>query len=72
MKVKELRELLEELDDDMIVVMSSDGEGNNYSPLYDGGECTYVAETTYSGEVYDENDEEAKEGVDALVLWPTN
>lgn len=84
--VKELRELLADLPEDMQVVMSKDGEGNSYSPLSDGSSnYIYVPECTWSGDVYstdhsaedmdmDEEDwEEFKATNDrALVLWPTN
>lgn len=34
MKVKELRELLADLPDDMEVICSGDAEGNSHGPLY--------------------------------------
>jgi hypothetical protein len=82
MKVKELRTLLESLPDDMLIVMSSDSEGNGYSPL--AGDCVgkYVPENTWCGAFYDilEYEDEVEDGmidendtvVDALALWPTN
>jgi hypothetical protein len=84
MNVKELKELLKDVDDNRIVVMSSDAEGNNYSPLYQMDDnSTYKAETTYSGYVGVEkltselkkqgySKEDLNDGVPALVLWPTN
>ena len=34
--------------------MSKDAEGNGYSPLAgDYDNCTYLPETTYSGDIYD-------------------
>lgn len=86
MTVKDLREELAGLPDEMIVVMAKDGEGNGFSPLadVDGENKAYQADTTWSGEVgikkltpeliddggYSEDD--VVEGQDCLVLWPTN
>ncbi len=52
MLVKELIEALEKLDPEAIVVMSSDGEGTQYSPLADLSKGFYFPENTWSGEVY--------------------
>lgn len=86
MTVKELRELLKDHDENRIVVMSKDAEGNDFSPLYDARTAAYRAETTWSGEIglepsdldaearaqgYSEDDVK-HDGVPALVLWPTN
>jgi hypothetical protein len=75
MKVKQLKKLLEKFPDNYEVVISSDGEGNSYSPLADAGETMYVADSTWSGEIRSEEDckdfdEDYKEN--AVVLWPTN
>ena len=86
MKVKDLRRLLAPLDDNVLVILSKDGEGNDYSPLVDFSKQTYVPDSQYSGEIYmpelteeDKNDGYTEEdvyagddGVDAIVLWPTN
>jgi hypothetical protein len=84
MNVGQLREILSEHSDETIVVMSSDAEGNSYSPLAGVGRMKYLAESTYSGIVYDAEElaseikdgwldqEEADELVDAVTLWPTN
>jgi hypothetical protein len=81
MNVRELREVLVGLDDDTLVVMSKDGEGNRYSPLdgYTPGEL-YRAESTYSGElvnnegtaVDDEDWDDGSDAVPCVVLWPVN
>jgi len=64
-KVKDLKDLLEGLPDDMMVVLSSDGEGNSFSPLsgyWDEG--YYIPDSTWSGDVRsledmeDEHDED--------------
>lgn len=79
--VKELKEIINDLSDETPIVMSSDGEGNNYSPL--AGYCTgvYVPESTWAGQFYDsaEFESECKEGycdagsaITALCIWPTN
>ena len=53
MTVKELRDALQGVDDDVLVVLSKDSEGNYYSPLADTSQKVYVAETTWCGEVYE-------------------
>jgi len=84
MTVKELKEILKDVDDNRIVVMSSDGEGNSFSPLCNlDDESTYLADSTWSGEVGIEKltpelkkqgytKDDIKGGIPALVLWPTN
>ena len=85
MNVKELIKLLEEQNQEAIVIMSKDGEGNGYSPFADFGNTdTYKADSTWSGEVgFSKLTPELKkrgyttedvmeDGVPALVLYPTN
>lgn len=85
MNVRELKAALVGLPDDMEVVMSSDAEGNNYSPLCDADPGhIYIPESTWSGEVYHEDwsaDDACMEEDDwnemlkrprTLVLWPVN
>ena len=87
MTVDELRAQLEGVDGSRIVVMSSDGEGNSFSPLADlDDESVYVAEYTWSGDIrypiltdelrqhgYTEEDVyTGDDAVPALVLWPVN
>lgn len=87
MDLGELRELLAEygdLPDSTPVILQKDGEGNYYSPLDGGDRGMYLADGTYSGEVYhtkeqiaatphlDEEDEAPEESVPCLVLWPVN
>jgi hypothetical protein len=70
MTVKELKEALKEFNDDDLVVMSKDSEGNNFSPLYPGlGDQRYVARSDWHGDIVDTEDEEDQP---ACVLWPTN
>lgn len=75
MKVKELKELLSNIDDDYEVVLSKDGEGNGFSPLADYMMAEYEPETTWCGEIWSEEDSidaERKHNQNAIVLWPTN
>ena len=84
MKVKELIALLQDCDQEAIVVMSSDAEGNSYSPFSGLWEGVYVPDTTWSGEVgYGELTPELKEygfteediktgGESAVILQPIN
>lgn len=78
MKVKELKELLDQFDDNDIVVLSGDGEGNSYSPLADYSKGMYIADSTWSGDFVDADEIEEDEDINlstavpALLLWPTN
>ena len=84
MIVKELKEILNNADDNDLVVLSRDGEGNSYSPLYDTQLCTYADEESWEGQIglreltpelikegYTEEDL-LEDGVNAIVLYPTN
>ena len=79
--VKGLIKLLAGHDQDRIVVLSGDGEGNDFSPLDEAAPAAYRAESSCRGEIglerltpeledqgYD--DEDVIDGVPALVLWP--
>lgn len=79
--VKQLREMLATADDDLLVVLSKDGEGNNFSPFCgDTSHSVYTAESTWHGyiqcqEDYENDDKTAKQyekDVNCLVLWPIN
>lgn len=85
MNVKELKEAIADLPDDMEVILQKDAEGNGYSPLADADpEAVYIAETTWCGDVYDTRwtpedackDEEEWEEIlakpRALILAPVN
>lgn len=55
MNVEDLKELLSTLDDDAIVVMSKDAEGNDFSPLSSHSDSYhYNADSTWSGEITSE------------------
>ena len=52
MTVAELITVLESLPQTSEVILQRDVEGNGYSPLYAvDGECIYIPETTWSGDV---------------------
>ena len=84
MTVAELIECLKQTDQDRLVIMAKDGEGNGFSPLADTGASAYRADSTWSGEIGIEELTEARkekgyseedvmdDGVKAFVLWPTN
>ena len=84
MNVKELKEILNKADDNDLVVLASDAEGNSYSPLYNTQLCSYSLESSSEIEVglreltpelikegYSEDDL-IEDGVNAIVLYPTN
>jgi len=85
MNVKELKEAIANLPDDMEVILQKDSEGNGYSPLAGADPNTvYVPRNTWSGEIYstnyeasehcleEEEWEKLKAGPHALVLFPVN
>lgn len=83
MTVSDLIKLLETEDPARLVVMSKDGEGNNFSPFHGHSVGVYKADSTWSGEIGIEkitpalekqgySEEDVVEGERALVLWPTN
>jgi len=49
--VRELLKLLIEEDQDRVVVMARDSEGNGYSPLSSMWTAAYTPESTWSGEI---------------------
>jgi hypothetical protein len=75
MKVKELKRILDELttycleSKEWEVVMSKDGEGNNFSPLSDTASYIYEPDSTWSGEIREVEDDEEP---NSICLWPTN
>lgn len=53
MNVKELKEVIQDLPDNMEIILQKDSEGNGYSPLAGvDPDCIYEPETTWGGEVY--------------------
>jgi hypothetical protein len=83
-KVGELIEILNNAPKDAEVVMSSDSEGNNFSPLSETTSGYYVPESTWRGSFYDHeftaedncmDDDEYADLISqpiAICLWPTN
>ena len=80
MTVDELKEMLDDIEGDRIVIIAKDGEGNAHSPLSGGWEGYYLPDSTWSGDCYeDEGDLRDNELHPedpnlkmALVLTPTN
>ena len=85
MNIKELKELIANLPDEMEIILQKDSEGNGYSPCAGGDpDCVYEEETTWSGDVYDpswtaedtdmEEEDWAKiqQKPRVLVLYPIN
>lgn len=74
MKVKHLKKILDKLDPETEIVLSSDPEGNSYGPACGFAEGWYEGrgpqheKLSYRGEFYDEkpSDNAAK----VLCLWP--
>jgi hypothetical protein len=82
-----LRSWLDDFSDDCLVVLSSDGEGNRYSPLSDCSSVFYRAEprTPWVGETFMDPEARDADGyteedyptppedaVGCVVLWPMN
>lgn len=85
MNIKQLKEEIKNLPDDIEVILQTDAEGNNYSPLKDvDSNCIYVPNSPYSGDVYgtkwsaedvcmtDMEWKELKRKPKSLVLVPVN
>jgi hypothetical protein len=74
MLVKGLIEMLQKLDCDALVVMSSDGEGNEFSPLSEVTTEMYEPYNEWSGEIYPTvRKAEKPQGAElVIVLWPVN
>lgn len=84
MNVGELKKFLEDVNDNRIVILQADGEGNGYSPLAGLDDSSvYIADSTWSGEVKYErltpelekqgySEEDCGNGEPALILFPVN
>ncbi len=75
--VSELIAQLSELPGDSIVILQKDSEGNGYSPCVGADTAMYVPESTWSGEVlnqedYEEDQESYEDAIPCVVLWPVN
>ena len=77
MKVKKLKEILADMPDDLLVVLSRDPAGNEFSPLY---QCTqglkYVpaSRSWQRGIICQDGDARfnSSSALPSLVLWPTH
>ena len=77
MTIAELKEYLNQFNDDDVVIMSKDAEGNSFSPLSDGESGRYIAETTWSGEFHDSTAAlngwiNEDDGIGSVCLYPIN
>jgi hypothetical protein len=85
MTIKELKEAIANLPDEMEVVLQKDSEGNGYSPLIGvDPDTVYIPNSTCSGDVYsiewtaddacmsDEEWNEVKSKPRTLILHPVN
>lgn len=73
MKVRDLAKILSQVDQDLIVYISKDPEGNSYSPMWQWTDEFYL--DTYDNEVCLSEDEkgdylENENLFKALILWP--
>lgn len=74
MKVKELVEQLLEMDQEALIVLQKDSEGNGFSPLSDCYDAVYLPDSTYSGTVPHPDDVDPDETgyINAIILFPIN
>ena len=74
MNVRELKKQLDGVEDDTVVILSGDSEGNSFSPLVELSFANYMSESQWHGDIEDVEDIEDGEqpGQKAIVLWPTN
>lgn len=74
MKVKELIELLKKVNPEHEVIMASDSEGNNFSPLWGWGEAMYIPQNFRYGYIANPDDleEEGKPYINnSVVIFPS-
>lgn len=85
MNIKELKEAIASLPDEMEIILQKDSEGNGYSRLAGvDHDAVYIPDGTWSGDVYsmewtaeeadmsEEEWQELKETQRALILYPMN
>lgn len=73
--VGKLKEILAQLNDDDLVVLAKDGEGNGFSPLNDYSVDIYIATSTWSGERHPRTARTrifTDKKQDCITLWPVN
>lgn len=51
MRVSELKKILGNYSDETEIVLSKDGEGNSFSPLFSASKCLYVASNEFQGRI---------------------
>jgi hypothetical protein len=69
MTVKDLKDLIHNLPDEMEVILQKDAEGNGYSPLSEGYTGIYAADTTWYGDVFLETYTFEDVGFDTEEEW---
>jgi hypothetical protein len=72
MKWEQLKKILSDVPDDYEVILSSDGEGNSFSPVSDYSVGVYFPESSYSGKFLMGEDVEPGVRDNCVVLWPIN
>lgn len=74
MKVKKLVEILKKMNQDHLVVLQKDAEGNGHSPLSDVGTGAYVAESPWAGELVENEygEDLGPKAEKVVVLYPVN
>lgn len=76
MNIKELKEAIANLPDDMQVILQRDSEGNGYSPLCSlDSDAIYTPTNSWSGDVYYMEhglNIDCKSKPNALILAPIN
>jgi hypothetical protein len=71
--VRELIEALQKLDPKRVVICQKDSEGNAYSPLSTVGDgVSYLPDTTWSGEIHDDEPDGDDNLLPCVLLIPTN
>jgi hypothetical protein len=72
--VKDLKAILTDVPDDTLVVLSSDVEGNAFSPLcaFSTGSYTFGQKSWQKGNFFDDGDQmpDNKQAEKAVALWP--
>lgn len=66
MNVRDLKQVLTTFDDEDLVVMSKDSEGNEFKILFGIEECSYIIENRWAYII----PRKKTEGIPAICLWP--
>jgi len=70
MTVKDLMEFLKDSNPDLPVILSKDGEGNDFRKMHMVQEAAYVEQKWGGADVYNQEDA-PKDAKPCLVLWPS-